>query len=137
MKKQKSQGKETALAEKDDFKTFNISVGVVRARTEARVRFVYYQPLEIDLNVGRYLYPLAEGNVDDERIQFWSVDNAIRENFTFNLVLKSAFPVKDVRLPDYQDKAVIEKTDEAGGKPISGRRLPGEARKPGSSRSFA
>ena len=59
--------------------------------------------------MGRYVYPLAEGNVDDERIRFWSVDNAIRENFTFNLVLKSAFPVKDVRLPDYQDKAVIEK----------------------------
>jgi Ca-activated chloride channel family protein len=112
--KQKSQGKETALAEKDDFKTFNISVGVVRARSEARVRFVYYQPLEIDLNVGRYLYPLAEGNVDDERIQFWSVDNAIREHFTFNLVLKSAFPVKDVRLPEHQDKALIEKQPNQG-----------------------
>ncbi len=89
-------------------------MGVVRACSEARVRFVYYQPLEIDLNVGRYLYPLAEGNVDDERIQFWSVENAIRENFSFNLVLKSAFPVKDVRLPDLQDKAVIEKQTKQG-----------------------
>jgi Ca-activated chloride channel family protein len=107
--KQKAQGKETALAEKDDYKTFNVSVGRVQARAETRVRFVYYQPLEIDLNVGRYLYPLADGNVDDQRIQFWSVDDAIRESFTFNLVLKSAFPVKEVRLPDYQDRAAIEK----------------------------
>lgn len=116
--KQKAQGKETAIAEKDDFKTFNVSVGVVRARSEARVRFVYYQPIEIDLNVGRYLYPLAEGNVDDERIRFWSVDNAVHEKFTFNLLLKSAFPVKDVRLPDYQDKAQVEKVpgnEESGG----------------------
>lgn len=112
--KQKAQGKETAVAEKDDFKTINVSVGVVRANSETRVRFVYYQPAEIDLNVGRYLYPLAEGNVDDERIRFWSVDNAIREKFTFNLVLKSAFPVKDVRLPDYQDKAQIEKAPGNG-----------------------
>jgi len=107
--KQKARGKETAIAEKDDFKTINVSVGVVRAQSEARVRFVYYQPIEIDLNVGRYLYPLSEGNVDDERIRFWTVDNAVREKFTFNLVLKSAFPVKDLRLPDYQDKALIEK----------------------------
>lgn len=107
--KQKARGNETALAEKDDFKTFNVSVGQVRARSEARVRFVYYQPIEIDLNVGRYLYPLAEGNVDDERIQFWSVDNTVRESFAFNLTLKSAFPVKEVRLPDYQDRADIRK----------------------------
>ncbi len=118
--KQKAQGKETALAEKDDFKTFNVSVGVVRARSEARVRLVYYQPIEIDLNVGRYLYPLAEGNVDDRRIQFWSVDDAIRESFSFNLTLKSAFPVKDVRLPEFQDKAVIEKQTNHGEEAFAG-----------------
>jgi len=105
---QRDQGNETALAEKDDYKTFNIHVGNVRAGSEARVRCVYYQPVEIDLNVGRYLYPLAEGNVDEERIAFWSVDDKVEGDFSFHLELKSAFPVKDVRLPGFEKEAVID-----------------------------
>lgn len=106
---QKAKGNETALAEKDDFKTFNIHVGQIRAGSETRVRCVYYQPLEIDLNIGRYVYPLAEGNVDEERIAFWSVDDVVQGTFAFNLRLKSAFPVKDVRVPGHEDLAVIQK----------------------------
>ncbi len=106
---QKSKGNDTALAEKDDFKTFDVSVSPVRAHDTTRVRLVYYQPLEIDLGVGRYLYPLAEGGVDDERIAFWSVDNKVSGEFSFDLTLKSAFPVKDVRVPGYDTKAAITK----------------------------
>ena len=76
-------GRDSALAEKNDFKTFDLHVGRVRAGAETRVRMVYYQPIEIDLNVGRYLYPLAEGNVDDDRIPFWSVDDRVRGSFRF------------------------------------------------------
>src|ERR1043166_1246907 len=93
---QQSKGNDTALAEKDDFKTFDVRVGRVRAGSETRVRLVYYQPLEIDLNVGRYVYPLAEGGGDEERIAFWSVDEKVSSSFRFNLQLKSAFPVKDI-----------------------------------------
>ena len=106
---QKNKGKDTALAEKKDFKTFEISVSPVRAGKETRVRIVYYQPLEIDLGVGRYLYPLAEGGVDEEQIAFWSVDDEVTETFAFNLKLKSAFPVADVRLPHYDSLASITK----------------------------
>jgi Ca-activated chloride channel family protein len=84
---QVSQGRDTALAEKNDFKTFDISVGRVPAGGEARVRIGYYQPLEIDLNVGRYLYPLAEGGTDDDRIPFWSVDDQVSGPFRFELIL--------------------------------------------------
>lgn len=111
---QKAQGHDTGLAEKDDFKAFNIHVGVARAQTETRVRFVYYQPVEIDLGVGRYVYPLAEGNVDEERNRFWTVDSTVQGPFGLNLELKSAFPVKDVRLPVYQDQAVIRKESSMG-----------------------
>lgn len=112
---QVSQGKDAALAEKDDFKTFDISVGRVRAGQDTRVRLVYYQPLEIDLNVGRYVYPLAEGGVDDARSAFWDTDSHVREAFSFTLKLKSAFPVKDVRLPGYEQAAQIaQSTNEAG-----------------------
>ncbi|MBW8034964.1 MAG: VWA domain-containing protein [Planctomycetes bacterium] len=102
-------GNDTALAEKDDYKTFEISVYPVRANAETRIRLVYYQPIEIDLNIGRYVYPLEEGGVDEERIAFWSVDDKVRESFSFNLELKSAFPVKDIRLPGHLNQAIVEK----------------------------
>lgn len=106
---QKQKGNETAVAEKNDFKTFDISVSPVLANADTRVRLVYYQPLEIDLNVGRYVYPLAEGGVDEERISFWTVDDAVQEKFSFDLTLKSAFPVKEVRTPGYTDQSQISK----------------------------
>lgn len=105
--KQVQQGKDTAIAEKNDFKTFDISVGRIRAKQDTRVRLVYYQPLEIDLNIGRYVYPLAEGGVDDERIAFWETDAQVHESFSFKLKLKSAFPVKEVRLPGYDQVAQV------------------------------
>ena len=104
---QKAKGNDTAIAEKDDFKAFKVSVGNVRAGDEARVRVVYYQPVEIDLNIGRYVYPLAEGGVDEEQLAFWSVDDHVSGPFSFKLTLKSAFPVKGVRLPGLQNEAVI------------------------------
>ncbi len=110
---QVAQGNDTALAEKNDFKTFDVSVGRIPAQSQTRVRLVYYQPLEIDLNVGRYLYPMAEGGVDDERIAFWSVDDEVKSSFTFDLVLKSAFPVADLRAPGHVNDAVIQKVNDA------------------------
>lgn len=109
---QVEKGNDTALAEKNDFKTFDVSVGRVRAGMDTRVRMVYYQPLEIDLNVGRYVYPLAEGGVDDERIAFWETDDVVHEKFSFRLKLKSAFPVADVRMPGYDQLAQITQTGD-------------------------
>jgi Ca-activated chloride channel family protein len=113
--KQVQQGQQTALAEKNDFKTFDIHIGRVKAGQDTRVRLVYYQPLEIDLNVGRYVYPLAEGGVDDQRIAFWETDARVRESFSFRLKLKSAFPVKEVRMPGYDQTAAITRSGETGG----------------------
>lgn len=111
---QKAQGNQTALAEKNDFKTFDVKVGNIPAQSETRVRLVYYQPLEIDLNIGRYLYPLAEGNVDEERLSFWSTDDRVSGPFQFHLQLKSAFPVKDVRLPGLDQEAIIQRSGGMG-----------------------
>ncbi len=111
---QKAQGNNTALAEKNDYKTFDVFIGKIPAGDETRVRIVYYQPIKIDLNVGRYLYPLAEGNVDEERIAFWDVDDKVDGPFSFHLQLKSAFPLKDVRVPNFQNEAIIQRTGGAG-----------------------
>lgn len=110
---QKSQGRDTALAEKNDFKSYEVSVGNVRPGEDVSIRLVYYQPLEIDLNVGRYVYPLAEGNTDDAKIPFWSVDDTLQGAFSFSLELKSAFPVKDVRMPGWENQARIERLPAA------------------------
>lgn len=111
---QQAQGNQTALAEKNDYQSFDVRVGNVPPQSDTRVRLVYYQPLEIDLNIGRYLYPLAEGNVDEERISFWSTDNQVSGPFHFHLQLKSAFPVKDVRLPGLDKEAVVQRVGGVG-----------------------
>lgn len=113
---QKSKGNTTAIAEKKEYKSFDVSVYPVVAGGETRVRLVYYQPLSVDLNVGRYLYPLQEGGVDEERLAFWSVDGKVSGAFSFELELKSSYPVKDIRLPGYMQQAVIEQLegDESG-----------------------
>lgn len=109
---QKAAGNTAALSEKDGYKTFNVAVSPVKAQQDTRVRLVYYQPLDIDLNVGRYVYPLAEGGVDEERIAFWSVDSSVRERFSFNLTLKSVQPVVDVRMPGYMQQAQLTRVKD-------------------------
>ncbi len=109
---QKQQGRDTALAEKDEYRSYEVFVGNVRPGEDVRIRLVYYQPLEIDLNVGRYVYPLAEGNTDDAKIPFWSVDPQLQGRFSFDLELKSSFPVKDVRMPRWDQQAKIERAPQ-------------------------
>jgi Ca-activated chloride channel homolog len=109
---EKEQGRQTALAEKNGYKTFDVRVGNIPAHSSARVRLVYYQALEVDLNVGRYLYPLAEGSVDEERNAFWATDDQVSGIFQFRLKLKSAFPIKDVYLPGLEQDAVIQKGED-------------------------
>ncbi len=113
--KQKSQGNDTALAEKNEFKTFEIKIYPVRAEAETRIRLVYYQPLEIDLNIGRYVYPLEDGGTNEKQSAFWTTDDIVNETLTFNLQLKSAFSVKDIRIPDYDNQAVIKKINTENG----------------------
>src|SRR5229473_520251 len=59
---------------KDDieYNSFKFSVSPVRAKSEARIRFVYYQPLKIESGMGRYVYPLQEGGTDEAANSFWS-----------------------------------------------------------------
>ncbi len=111
---QKAQGKDSALAEKNDFKSYEVSVGNVRPGEDVRIRLLYYQPLEIDLNIGRYVYPLKEGNTDDQKIPFWSVDEELQGSFSFDLELHSAFPVKDVRMPRWEQQARITRGNPNG-----------------------
>ena len=79
------------------------------AGDRTRIRFVYYQPIEIDTAVGRYLYPLEDGGTDDLAAQsFWVTREKVDGTMSFEIELKSAAPVADVRLPGLEAEATIE-----------------------------
>ena len=102
----KEEARETALAEKDEYRTFDMAVYPVRANNDVRIRLVYVQSAGTDTGIGRYVYPLEEGGVDEERKAFWDVRDTVTGTFSFHLELKSSYPVDAVRLPG-QPNAVL------------------------------
>lgn len=106
---EKAAGREVGLTEKDTYKAFDVLVSPVRAGQDTRVRLVYLQPAFIDTGIGRYVYPLEEGGVDEEKLAFWTANDAVNEHFTFTLNLRSGYPVDAVRLPAHP-QAIINQT---------------------------
>ena len=109
---EKSRGNETGLAEKNEFYTFEFKVHPVPANDETKIRFLYYQPLNIDTGVGRYLYPLEDGGTDESGMSFWTTNAKVENTFSLNLELKSAYPVQDVRMPGFEAAAQINSLAE-------------------------
>jgi len=109
---EKSRGNETGLAEKNEFYAFEFKVHPVPANDETKIRFLYYQPLNIDTGVGRYLYPLEDGGTDEAGMSFWATNAKVENTFSLNLELKSAYPVQDVRMPGFEAAAQINSLAE-------------------------
>jgi len=107
---EKAAGRETALAEKDEYRTFDMSVYPVLANSDVRIRLVYVQSASTDTGIGRYVYPLEEGGVDEERSAFWDVSEKVTGTFRFDLIVKSSYPIDALRLPE-QPNAVLTKVD--------------------------
>ena len=105
---ERAAGRDAGLTEKNAYKTFDISVSPVRAGRDTRIRLAYIQPAHVDTGIGRYVYPLEEGGVDEQQLAFWTANEKVMESFSFKLTLKSAFPVEALRLPD-QPSARIQK----------------------------
>ena len=106
-REEKAAGRDAGITEKDEYKTFETRVSPVRAGEDTRLRLVYIQPAEVDTGIGRYVYPLEEGGVDEAKLSFWTANEAVTGTFSFDLRLRSAYPVEAVRLPD-QPQAVIQ-----------------------------
>ena len=106
---EKKAGRDAGLMEKDEYKTFDMKVSPVRAGQDTRIRFVYLQPAFVDTGIGRYVYPLEEGGVDEQKLSFWTAMQSVKEQFSFKLQLKSAYPVEALRLPN-QPQAHITQT---------------------------
>ncbi len=100
--REKSQGRETALVEQDDYRTFDVEVSPVRAGQDVRIRLVYLQKQLVDHSMGRYVYPLEDGGVDEVRDAFWTRNEHVSEAFSFRMKLRSAYPVDAVRVTNGQ-----------------------------------
>ncbi|MDF2374779.1 MAG: VIT and VWA domain-containing protein [Verrucomicrobiales bacterium] len=111
---EKQAGNDTGLATKEGIQAFEFKVHPVKANDETRIRIVYYQPVPIDTGIGRYLYPLEEGGTDDvAAASFWNpVNDVVEGNFSAEVILKSAWPVEQVRLPGFENETTTEKLDE-------------------------
>lgn len=106
---EKQSGNDTGKADKNGIQSFDFTVYPVRAQAETRIRFVYYQPLEIDTGIGRYVYPLEDGGTDDAARGFWERNEKVEGTLSINVELKSAWPVTDVRAPGLEAAAVTKK----------------------------
>jgi Ca-activated chloride channel homolog len=105
---EKTAGRDTGLTEKDRYRTFDVSVSPVRAGRDARLRLVYLQPVHIDTGIGRYVYPLEEGGVDERKLAFWTAHDEVSEQFSFELELKSSYPVEALRVPNQPSARMVQ-----------------------------
>ncbi len=110
---EKAQGRETALTEKDAYRTFDSRVYPVQANDSVRIRLVYIQPVHVDLGIGRYVYPLEEGGVDEQRLAFWNYNEVVEEAFSFKLQMRSSYPVDSFRLPQHPGAAISQLDKQA------------------------
>jgi Ca-activated chloride channel family protein len=105
---EKAAGRDAGITEKDHYKTFDVSVSPVRAGQDTRTRLVYFQPAFVDTGIGRYVYPLEEGGVDEQKLAFWTANPTVTGSFSFDLHLKSGYPVDAVRLPNQPQAQVTQ-----------------------------
>ena len=105
---EKSAGRDAGLMEQDDYRTFDTSVSPVRAGQNTRIRFAYIQPAHVDTGIGRYVYPLEEGGVDEQKLAFWTANETVEEAFSFKLRLKSGYPVEALRLPNHPQALIAQ-----------------------------
>ena len=94
-----------------EYSSYKFSIANVRAQSETRIQFVYYQPLKIESAVGRYVYPMDEGGTDEAAKDFWSRNSHVEQHFTVNVELRSGWPVDEVRTPGVEDAAKVDKID--------------------------
>ena len=94
-------GQGAALAEQHEYFHYQVKITRVPAGGEVSARIVYYQALEIESGVGRYLYPMEEGNTDDLQRAFWTLDRATLDRLSFDVTLKTAFPIDKLHSPSH------------------------------------
>jgi len=110
--KEKKDGNNAGLAEKNGYQNYRFNVANIKPNDEITVKFVYYQSLKLNTGTGRYLYPLENGNTDEVAEQFWTTNSKVQNNIFFEVILKSAWPLMNIRTPGYNPINVTEKLQE-------------------------
>ena len=105
---EKSAGRDAGLTTKVKHYRFEVKVSPVRANQDTRIRLVYMQAANIDNSIGRYVYPLEEGETDKQANAFWSYDPVVKEDFSFKVNLRSGYPVNGVRLPQHSQAIITQ-----------------------------
>ncbi|MEN6624881.1 MAG: VIT and VWA domain-containing protein [Candidatus Sumerlaeia bacterium] len=107
---ERDQGRDAGLTTKNEYKTFEFRVARVQPGNEVKIRFLYYQPLPIDTGVGRYVYPLQDGDTDEQALAFWATNDKITSGtMSLDLELKSAWPVDKARVTGMdQDTSITQ-----------------------------
>jgi len=108
---EKAQGNEAGIATKESYQRFEFRVNPVPPDSEVRMKVVYYQPLKLDTGIGSYKYPLEEGGTDHAAEQFWTRSEVVAGNFSIDVEIKSAWPLKGIRTPGFQG---TQSTDAEG-----------------------
>jgi len=108
---EKQAGRETALTEQDSYKSFDIKVYPLKAQQDVRIRLTYIQPVQVDTSIGRYVYPLEDGGVDEQKLSFWTYNETVKEKFSFKLKFRSSYPIDKLRLPQHPQAIVTPKSE--------------------------
>ena len=109
---EKAAGRDAGITEKDEYRTFDIRVSPVRAGADTRIRLVYMQVLQVDTGIGRYVYSLEDGGVDSQQRTFWTANQKVKENFSFNVQFKSSYPIDALRLPKHPQAIIHQINDD-------------------------
>jgi Ca-activated chloride channel family protein len=109
---EKAAGEDAALAEQDSYREYRISLARIPPRGTAAVRIVYYQPIDIEAGVGRYLYPLQEGHTSDDMSEsFWTMDKSVHGKLAFDVIVQTSFPVDALHSPSHPS-LTVDRIDE-------------------------
>ena len=107
---ERAAGRDVGLTEKHEFYRFESRVSPVRAQQITKTRLVYLQAADVQGGIGRYVYPLEDGGTDQQQLDFWQTDSKVHGQFSFDLNLRSGFPVDAVRAPAHAN-AFISNAD--------------------------
>jgi Ca-activated chloride channel family protein len=105
---ERAQGREAALVEQTAKQSFHVSVTPVHAQQTVRIKLTYLQKTDIQTAMGRYVYPVEEGGVDEQANHFWTLSDTVQEAFSFTLTLRSAYPVDKLRLPKHPQATITK-----------------------------
>ena len=106
---EKSAGNNAAIADKDGYQDFTFKIANIQPQEIATISFVYYQPLPLDTETCRYVYPLEEGNTKDTAAEsFWTRNSKPTGHTSIRVKLRSAWPLAAWRAPYGQATATTE-----------------------------